>query len=144
MSPLPLVYACSGPSQAAQFAHQMAVKLDGLGLARMSCPAGVAGGVPSLVALAHSGRPIIAIDGCPLACVKCSLGRAGLVPERHYQLQHHWVKRRKDESFDAVAAAGLLERLCEALSPGGLRPLREISPDRPLHRGRGSHSGSLT
>lgn len=108
---LPLVYSCSGCSSAAQLANHLAVKLDRLGLAEMSCIAGVGGDVPHLLKIARSGRPIIAIDGCPLACVKSSLGRHGLVPERHYQLQHYWVKRRQHEDFDAAQAAEVLEEV---------------------------------
>jgi uncharacterized metal-binding protein len=60
---LPLVYSCSGCSDIAQMANQIAVKLDREKIAEMSC---VAGYVKPLVKKAQSGKPIIVIDGCPL------------------------------------------------------------------------------
>ena len=48
----PLVYACSGCSNVAQLANQLAVELDRSGAAQMSCISGVGGGVAALVKLA--------------------------------------------------------------------------------------------
>ena len=56
---LPLVYSCSGASSAAQMANHIAVKLDPLKVAEMSCIAGVGGDVKPLVRTAKSGRPIM-------------------------------------------------------------------------------------
>ena len=42
----PLVYSCSGCSDVAQLANEVAVRLDHAGHAEMSCIAGVGGGVP--------------------------------------------------------------------------------------------------
>lgn len=69
----PLVYSCSGCSSAAQMANYIAVQLDRMDVAEMSCIAGVGGNVKSLVRTATSGRKIIVIDGCPLACSKACL-----------------------------------------------------------------------
>lgn len=46
---LPLVYSCSGCSNNAQLANQVAIELDREHTAEMSCIAGVGGGVMSLV-----------------------------------------------------------------------------------------------
>ena len=46
---LPLVYSCSGCSNLAQLANDLALRLDRDGLAEMSCIAGVGGDVPALV-----------------------------------------------------------------------------------------------
>ena len=108
---VPLVYACSGCSSAAQLANQVALRLDRSGVAEMSCIAGVGGDVPHLMKIAHSGRPIIALDGCPLVCVHSSLARHGIAPARHYQLQQYGVKKRKHEDFDAEQAAMVLARV---------------------------------
>ncbi|MFM2427654.1 MAG: hypothetical protein RL707_1481, partial [Pseudomonadota bacterium] len=51
--PLPLVYACSGCSSAAQLANQVALQLDRRGIAEMSCIAGVGGDVPYLLKIAR-------------------------------------------------------------------------------------------
>jgi uncharacterized metal-binding protein len=55
-SQLPLVYACSGCSSAAQLANHVALQLDRRGVAEMSCIAGVGGDVPYLLKIAQSGR----------------------------------------------------------------------------------------
>ena len=75
-----LVYSCSGASNVAQLANYLAVRLDRLGLAEMSCIVGVGGGVGSLVRKAQSGERIIAIDGCPLGCTERVLAARGLDP----------------------------------------------------------------
>lgn len=111
VTPLPLVYSCSGCSSAAQLANQVALRLDRKGVAEMSCIAGVGGDVPHLLKIAKAGRPIIALDGCPLVCVQSSLKRHGLAPDRHYQLQQYGVKKRKHEDFDAEQAAMVLARV---------------------------------
>lgn len=93
----PLVYACSGRSNVAQLANDVAVVMDREGYAEMSCIAGVGGDVKSLVKVAKSGRDICAIDGCPLACVKHSLARHGVTPKWHIELTQMGIKKRYRE-----------------------------------------------
>lgn len=92
-SKLPLVYSCSGCSSAAQASNDIAITLDRRNLAEMSCIAGVGGDVPSLVKVAKSGRPIIAIDGCALSCVKSSLARHGVQPTIWHVLSRYDVQK---------------------------------------------------
>ncbi len=101
---LPLVYSCSGCSSAAQMANNIAIQLDRMGLAEMSCIAGVGGNVKSLVRTALSGRKIVAIDGCPLACVKACLRNHSVEPDTHYDLSTLGVNKRKHEDFDQQQA----------------------------------------
>lgn len=110
-SHLPLVYACSGCSSAAQLANHVALQLDRRGVAEMSCIAGVGGDVPYLLKIASSGRPIIALDGCPLVCVKSSLARHGIEAERHYQLNQYGVKKRYHADFDPAEAETVLTQV---------------------------------
>ncbi|MBP6194944.1 MAG: putative zinc-binding protein [Methyloversatilis sp.] len=112
---LPLVYACSGCSSAAQMANHVAVRLDRSGVAEMSCIAGVGGDVPHLVRIARSGRPILALDGCPLECVRSCLAQRGLEPDRHLLLHEHGVKKRQHDDFDAGQAQRVY-RQAEALA----------------------------
>ncbi|MEZ5647102.1 MAG: putative zinc-binding protein [Burkholderiaceae bacterium] len=107
----PLVYACSGCSSAAQLANHVAVRLDRSGTAEMSCIAGVGGDVPSLVRLARSGRPVIALDGCPLACARHCLQRHGVTPDQHHELQLYGVRKRLHEDFDPDQAEMVLARV---------------------------------
>ena len=91
---LPLVYACSGCSSVAQLANDCALRLDREAKAEMSCISGVGGGVASLVKLARSGRPILALDGCALACVSACLQNAGVKADRHLILNREGAKKR--------------------------------------------------
>ncbi len=92
-SDLPLVYSCSGCSNVAQLANDIAVVLDREGHAQMSCIAGVGGNVKGLVKLAKSGRPILAIDGCKIACVKKVLEQHQIKPKWHFELSGLGLKK---------------------------------------------------
>ncbi len=114
---LPLVYSCSGASSAAQMANHIAVKLDRLKIAEMSCIAGVGGDVKPLVRTAKSGRPIIALDGCSLHCAAQILKRHGITADRHYDLSKMGVKKQYHEDFDPQEAARMLQRIRDDTKP---------------------------
>lgn len=113
---LPLVYSCSGASSAAQMANHLAVRLDRLGEAEMSCIAGLGGDVKPLVRTARSGRPIIALDGCPLACVKHILKRHDLEADYYFDLSKMGVKKVKHADFDGEQAQESLAKIRGELS----------------------------
>lgn len=94
---LPLVYACSGCSGAAQTANALAVRLDRAGLAEMSCVAGIGGDVPALLKKARSGRPIVVLDGCPLHCARNCLARHAIPVGVHIDLSESGVRKRMHE-----------------------------------------------
>ncbi len=112
---LPLIYSCSGCSSAAQLANTLALQLTREGLGEMSCIAGVGGGVPALLRLACSGRPILALDGCHLACVQACLAQRGLVPDDHLVLADHGIGKRDHEPYREDELARLLPRLRQQL-----------------------------
>jgi uncharacterized metal-binding protein len=116
---LPLVYSCSGCSSAAQLANHVALRLDRMQAAEMSCIAGVGGDVAPLVKVAQSGRTILAIDGCAMACARQCLSRQGVTPDHHLQLGELGVKKKKHEDFDSAQADVVLGA---ALSLLGSRP----------------------
>jgi uncharacterized metal-binding protein len=101
---LPLVYACSGCSSAAQMANHLALRLDRAGTAEMSCIAGVGGGVAGLVRTARAGRRILALDGCALKCAAACLANAGVSVDAHLVLSDCGVKKRRYADFDPVEA----------------------------------------
>ncbi|WP_018151864.1 putative zinc-binding protein [Leeia oryzae] len=113
---LPLVYSCSGCSNAAQMANYLALQLDREGLAEMSCIAGVGGGVAPLVRKARENRPVIALDGCKLHCVKACLTQASVVATVHITLSDYGVKKRQHTDFDLPEAQQQLARLKQLLS----------------------------
>lgn len=84
----PVVYACSGCSDAGELADQIARKLSRCGAAEMSCIAGVGGRVKPLLLKAQRAERILAIDGCPLNCVANTLRQAGVTEFDHLQLQN--------------------------------------------------------
>jgi len=112
---LPLVYACSGCSAAAQMANHLALRLDRSGLAEMSCIAGVGGDVPQLLRVARSGRPMLAIDGCALHCVVRTLRRHGLTPQTHVILTEIGVRKERHGEFDAAQADAVFNALLSDL-----------------------------
>lgn len=109
----PIVYSCSGCSSAAQMANWIAIQLDRLKMAEMSCIAGVGGNVKKLVNTARSGRQIIAIDGCPLACAKACLANQSLSPDLHLNLADFNIRKRTHEDFDSAEAEDVLELISE-------------------------------
>ena len=119
---LPLVYSCSGASSAAQLANHIAVKMDRLKAAEMSCIAGVGGDVKPLVRTAKSGRPIIALDGCPLHCAAHILKRHGIQADKHYDLSEMGVKKKMHEDFDPEEAARLLQQIVMDSQMVGISP----------------------
>lgn len=111
----PLVYSCSGCSNAAQMANYLAIRLDRLGVAEMSCIAGVGGNVKKLVHTALSGRRIIVIDGCPLACSKACLANHSIQPDEFFILSGFGVKKRAHEDFDKSEADVVLSMIREKI-----------------------------
>ena len=66
-SKLPIVFACSGCSNAGQLANRLALEFDRRGLAEMSCLAGIAAGKTHFLKKLQA-REVWIIDGCPLEC----------------------------------------------------------------------------
>jgi uncharacterized metal-binding protein len=107
----PIVYACSGCSNVAQLANDIAVTLDREGAAQMSCIAGVGGRVKQLVKVAKSARPILAIDGCPLNCVKQTLAAIDVIPAWHLELTSMGYKKREHENCSSKDLQKLVEKV---------------------------------
>lgn len=107
----PIIYSCSGCSSAAQMANYIAVKLDRMGIAEMSCIVGVGGNVKKLVKTAHSGRKLVVIDGCPLACGKACLKQQGLEADMHIDLSKEGIKKKQHEDFDLGEATQMLYKI---------------------------------
>jgi uncharacterized metal-binding protein len=88
-----VVYACSGCSDAGELADRAARSLAQLGLAEMSCLAGIGGRVKSLMKVAQRADEILVIDGCPLNCARRTLEMAGF--QRFSHLELHRLGLRK-------------------------------------------------
>lgn len=129
----PLVYACSGASSAAQMANHIAVRLDRLKSAEMSCIAGVGGDVKPLVRTAKSGRTIIALDGCPLQCAAHILMRHGLKAHKHYDLSKMGVKKVYHEDFNPEQAGEMLQQIQQDLAVAPPQLAASNPPSIPPH-----------
>lgn len=90
----PIVYSCSGCSNLARMAYDIALNLDSEGIAEMSCASGVIGGVIPVLELAESGRPIIAIDGCSLGCTKACLKAKNIITKHYFDLSEYGFEKR--------------------------------------------------
>lgn len=90
----PVVYSCSGCSNLARMAHDIALNMDSDGIAEMSCISGVIGKVGPVAAIAHSDRTIIAIDGCSLGCTKSCLDTCDLKADHYYDLSEFGFEKR--------------------------------------------------
>jgi uncharacterized metal-binding protein len=94
MTKKPVVYSCSGCSNVARVAHDIALNLDSDGIAEMSCVSGVIGNIPPIKAIAMSGRKIIAIDGCSLACTKTCLDASDVETSEYFVITDLGIEKR--------------------------------------------------
>lgn len=114
----PIIYSCSGCSNLARMAHDIALTLDGDGVADMSCISGVIGKVAPIAAIAHSGRPIIAIDGCSMGCTKSCLDACDLKADHYFDISELGFDKRDkwDDSLmeNSIAMASIYKKLNDA------------------------------
>lgn len=94
MTDMPIVYSCSGCSNVARIAYDIALNLDSDGIAEMSCVSGVIANVAPIEAIATSGRSIIAIDGCDLACTKNCLDNAEVATSHYFVITDIGIVKR--------------------------------------------------
>ncbi|WP_269822842.1 putative zinc-binding protein [Rheinheimera faecalis] len=121
----PLVYACSGCSNVAQLANDLALILNRKNLAEMSSIAGIGGNITEFIKTAQSGRSILAIDGCPLNCVKQCLATINVVPTWHIEFTKFGFKKRAHEDYVVTDAYDLLELLPHEIVPNESRAINE-------------------
>ena len=92
-TPKPIIYSCSGCSDAGELADLVARRLSKQGVGEMSCLAGVGGRVKPLMIKAQKAQRIIVVDGCPLNCARHTLEGAGFNEFQHIEL--HKLGHRK-------------------------------------------------
>jgi uncharacterized metal-binding protein len=103
----PIVYACSGCSDAGELADRIARQLTREGAAEMSCLAGIGGRVKSLVTRAENAERILAIDGCPLNCTRHTLELAGFKNFEHLELHKLGMRKNSWPVTNERIAAGV-------------------------------------
>lgn len=92
MRSLPLIFACSGCSNAGRMADDVARELTAGGVAEMSCLAGIGARHP-LFLKKLKGRDVWVIDGCPIECARGVFSQAQLKIDRCVNLQHLGVRK---------------------------------------------------
>lgn len=116
----PIVYSCSGCSNLAQMAHNISLNLDGDGIAEMSCVSGVVGQVEPILALAKSGRAIIAIDGCELGCTKACLDKRAIKTDHYFKISDLGFDKR-DKWHDSLSENTIaMKSIYQALMNAGI------------------------
>jgi uncharacterized metal-binding protein len=103
----PIVYACSGCSDAGELADRVARQLTRSGIAEMSCLAGIGGRVKSLMAKGEKAQRILVIDGCPLNCARHTLELAGLKKFDHVGLNEAGLRKGSCPATDERVALGV-------------------------------------
>ena len=111
--PKPIIYSCSGSSDAGELADRVARELSKQGVGEMSCLAGIGGRVKPLMNTAQKAQRIVVVDGCPLNCARHTLQNAGFNEFQHIAL--HDLGHRKgycpvtqERVAEATAAAAEL------------------------------------
>jgi uncharacterized metal-binding protein len=117
----PVVYSCSGCSDAGELADRIARTLNRSGAAEMSCIVGVGGGVKPLVRKAQNAERILAIDGCPLNCVANTLRKAGINNFEHLELQTIGFRKGSVPVTDESIGRGVeaAEKIIDQMQPEG-------------------------
>lgn len=106
---LPLVFACSGCSNAGQLADLLARELDRRGLAEMSCLAGLGAKRPVFLKKL-ADRKVWLIDGCPIDCAAGVLDQIDRPPDLRLNLHDLGIKKN-----GALPNEQGLERIVEKL-----------------------------
>lgn len=119
--PKPIIYSCSGCSDAGELADRVARELNKRGVGEMSCLAGVGGRVKPLLMKAQRAERIVVIDGCPLNCARHTLQNAGITNFQHIALQNLGHRKgncpvtpERVESATAMATNEITQKLLVA------------------------------
>lgn len=112
---LPCVLACSGCSHAGELADHTARRLNQLGVAKMSCLAGIGGHVKSITTTVQRAPDLLIIDGCPLECGANSLRLVGITEFKQLKL-HELGVRKHESAVDSETVERLVGAATELLN----------------------------
>jgi uncharacterized metal-binding protein len=108
---IPIVYACSGCSNMAQVAHDIALIMHATCSSEMSSTSGIDGNVESIIEKTNTGRDIIAIYGCNHQCTKECLLQNGLQEIHHFILKDMRLNKTDDDPISLLESAKLLKTI---------------------------------
>jgi uncharacterized metal-binding protein len=105
-----LIFPCSGSADVGEIADRASRVLTRDGAGKMSCLAGIGGGVRGMIESAKAASEVLAIDGCPVDCAKKTLEKAGINNFVHLRVTDHGMKKGEspatDENIDSIAEMG--------------------------------------
>lgn len=106
----PVVFACSGCSNAGQLVNRVALELDRRGIAEMSCLAGVGAAKPFFLKKLNE-REVWIIDGCPIHCSLGVFDQVNQFADVHIRLHDIGIKKNSQqpngEAFEILMSAVL-------------------------------------
>jgi uncharacterized metal-binding protein len=99
-----LVFSCSGCADVGELGDQAARKLSRDGIGKMSCLAGVGGGMSGFIKSAEAAAKVLAIDGCQVHCSKKTLEKAGVISMVHLCLEDiGFIKGQTEVSAENIS-----------------------------------------
>lgn len=99
-----LIFSCSGCTDVGELSDQSARKLSREGIGKMSCLAGVGGGMSGFIKSAETAAKVLAIDGCQLHCSKKTLEKAGVNSVAHLCLEDiSFIKGQTEVSDENIS-----------------------------------------
>jgi len=105
-----LIFPCSGASNTGEMCDRAARLLTKEGAGKMSCLAGIGGGIEGMINAAKEAEKVLVLDGCQLECAKQSMERAGVNKFLHVQITDLGLVKGQspvnDENIGLVANKG--------------------------------------
>jgi uncharacterized metal-binding protein len=105
-----LIFPCSGSADVGEIADRAARMLTREGAGKMSCLAGIGGGVSGMIESAKGASGVLAIDGCSIDCARKTLEKAGINDFVHLRVTDHGIKKGEssvtDENVKIIADKG--------------------------------------
>jgi len=95
-----LVFPCSGGSDVGELTDSAARQLSKTGAAKMSCLAGVGGGISGFIASAQGADVTLVLDGCPQDCGKKTMEKNGVTGFKHLRLTDLGMQKGKSPAND--------------------------------------------
>ena len=95
-----LVFPCSGGSDVGELTDRAARQLSKTGAAKMSCLAGVGGGISGFIASAQGADVTLVLDGCPQDCGKKTMEKNGVTGFKHFRLTDLGMQKGKSPAND--------------------------------------------
>ncbi|GAB1261676.1 hypothetical protein NBRC116495_23830 [Aurantivibrio plasticivorans] len=112
---LPIMFACSGPSDLAQVSNDIAITLHNLGYVEMLSLSSIGANIESVIDKAKTDRPVYVIEGCDTSCAKRCLESHGIQIEKYINLNALNVTRHTHHNVSFAEGARYLRLVYQEL-----------------------------